>query len=771
MVNFLLFFLIVLATPVFAQEAAKNQIYEISDFSGGQNSKLSQFSLPKNQGDIAQNVRFDTQLNALTKRDEVLTYGTASASNPILGMHRFYLYDNTKVLLINYSNKVAKGNDSTGAFTDILTVTQSDRKWQWLTWHNIAIGTDGYNQPIKYDGSSSSATYLGSALGLDAGSGAGPNGAYTYKITCYTASTEYSFNVASNTITVSDNDINLSMIPICPDTILGVTVTGRKVYRTEASGSTYKLLTNGAIANNTAVTLTDSDADGALGATLSPTANLSVPKGKLLTVHNNRLFIANNPDNPSYVYYSEDGSHEFFFSDSILSVRKNDGDEITCLKTVLGKLTVCKNNTIQKIYTDGDDPATEWEISDPFSFVGCHAIYSAVNTPIGMVYLSNNGIYNFNGQYSELLSDPVTPDIRDISSSNITNTWGEYFKNSYYLSYTSSNSGSSTNNRVMILDLLTKAFSLDTIGINVFHVLRSGSDVEVLYSGSASNGNVYAHNESLQEIVHRRQSDFTGTFLNMRYIPVEAGGDTESPVLELSRTATVDALVGTIDSLIGTIDRETTYGTYISQSLTINASAFDKVYWNETLPQSATGDVLFAVRAATSDSALSSATWSSDVGNPSGSDISSNSASTVMQYRITMNTGDLAYTPTIYKANNFNLRITYNIAGETDEDSVPFRWRSGWIDLGQPGYKKTLRKIYIYYESDSTGTLNIDVENYGGNTDSFAINLQTYPSEYVEYFANGAFLGELFRFDITEDSLNSLKVKKMIVVYDIEPLI
>lgn len=771
MKKFLIIALVLLSLPVQAQEAAKNQIYEMSDFSGGQNSKLSPFSLPKNQGDIAQNVRFDTQLNTLTKRDEVLTYGTASASSPILGMHRFYLYDGTKTLLVNYSNKIAKGNDSTGAFTDILTVTQSDRRWQWLTWHNIAIGTDGYNQPVKYDGSSSSATYLGSALALDAGSGAGPNGEYTYKITCYTASTEYSFNVASNTITVSDNDINLSMIPICPDSILGVTVTGRKVYRTEASGSTYKLLSNGTIADNTTVTLTDSDADGALGTTLSPTANLSVPKGKLLTVHNNRLFIANNPDNPSYVYYSEDGSHEFFFSDSILSVRKNDGDEITCLKTVLGKLTVCKNNTIQKIYTDGDDPATEWEISDPFSFVGCHAMYSVVNTSIGMVYLSNNGIYNFNGQYSELLSDPVTPDIRDISSSNIGNTWGEYFKNSYYLTYTSSASGSSVNNRVMILDLLTKAFSIDTIGINVFHVLRSGSDVEVLYSGSSANGNIYAHNESLKEIVHRRHSDFTGTFTDMRYIPTDAGGDAESPIIELARTATIDALVGTIDALTGTIDRSSTSGTYVSQVLTVNASEFDKVYWNETLPQSATGDVLFAVRSATNDSAVSSASWSSDVSNPSGSDISSADASTVMQYRITMTTGDLAYTPTIYKANNFNLRITYNIAGATDEDSVPFRWRSGWMDLGYPGYKKTLRKIYVYYESESTGTLNVQVENYGGQTDTFAINMQTYPSEYVEYFANGAFLGELFRIEITEDSLNSLKVKKIICIFDVEPLV
>lgn len=769
MIRLLLAFLL-FCLPANAQELAKDQVFVVDDFSGGQNNKLSPFAIPKDQAEIAQNVRFDTQLNALTKRDEVLVYGTAHASNPILGMHRFYVLDGTKVLLVNYSNTIAKGNDSTGAFTSILTVSQSDRKWQWLTWHNIAIGTDGYNQPVKYDGSSGSATYIGSALAVDAGSGAGPNGTYTYKVTCYTASYEYSLGVASNSITVSDNDINLSMIPICPDTLSGEAVTGRKIYRTEASGSTYKLLSNGTISNNTAVTLTDSDADGALGAALSPTATYTPPRGKLSLIHKNRLWIANNPDAPSRVYYSEDSSHDIFLPDSYFDIRQNDGDEVTCLDNVLGKLTVCKNNTIQKIYTDGDVPAEDWEISDPFSFVGNHAIYSAVNTSLGLIYLSNNGVYNFNGQYSELLSDPITPDIRDIKASNISNAWGEYYKNSYYLAYTSDSSGGSSNNRVAVLDLLSTAWSIDTLSINVFNVFRSGSDVEILYSGSSTSGKVYAHGENVREIVHKRHADFTGTFTDMRYIPTNAGGDSESPVLELSRTATIDALVGTIDSLTGTIDRSSLTGNYVSQSLTVNASTFDKIYWNETLP-TAGSNVTFAIRSATDDTALSSASWSSEYGDPSGSDISSNDASTLVQYRVSMTTDDLSYTPTVYKANNFNIKLTYNISGNTDEVSVPLRWQSGWTDLGFPGFKKTLKKIYAYYDSESAGTLNIQIENYGGDSDTFAIDLQQYPSEYFEYFSNGAFLGEFFRMNITESSLRSLKIKKIIFVFSVEPLV
>jgi hypothetical protein len=779
--------LLLLCLPAYAQQedagtsivkatrsaASKNNIFTMDDFSGGLNSKRSPFNLPKNQSDIAENVRFDSQLTALTKRDKVLVYGTASATSPILGLHRFYLSDGSKVLLTNYGSTVAKGNDTTGAFTSILSVSQSDRKWQWLTWHNLAIGTDGYNQPVKYNGTSTSATYLGSLLATDAGSGTGTSGTYTYKVSCYTSSYNLNLGSASNTIVMTGNDISLSMIPICQDTYLGQTVIGRKVYRTGNGDSTYKLLSNGTITNNTATTLTDSDADGDRGNLLTSdvTTTSAPPKGRLSIIHFNRLWIANDPSHPSRIYYSEDSAHDIFLPDSYFDIRQNDGDEITMVAQVLGILTVGKTNSIQKIYTDqGDtgDPATDWNVSDPFTFVGCHAMYSAVNTTKGLFYLSNNGLYVFTGQNSTLVSDDITPEINDISPSNISNTWGAYYKNSYYLTYTSKKSGGSSNNRVIVFDTLSKGYSIDTLNINVFHVLKSGSDVEILYSGGSATGKIYAHSDSTKEIIHRRASDFTGTYTEMRNRSI----DSEDPELELARTATIDALVGTIDSLTGTIDRSSTTGNYISQPLTVGASRYDKIYWNETLP-TAGSNVTFAVRSAATVDSLGNGpftSWSSEVSDPSGSDISANTANAVIEYRISMTTDDLAYTPTVYKGNNFNVRLTYAIAGATDETTIPITWRSGWLDLGSPTYKKQLRKIIVDYDSASTGTLNIGFETYGdGNSDSFAIDLANYPSEYIEYFANGSLLGELFRITITESSLNPIKVKSIRVVYDIEP--
>lgn len=776
MVRILFYVFLLISTAADAQLAAKNQIYVMDDFSGGLNTKASPFTLPKNEGAIYENLRLDPVLKAISKRDEIFNYGSADATEPILGMHRLYLSSGTKVLLVNHGDEIEKGNDSTGVFTNILNVSSGDRRWQWLTWHNIAIGTDGYNQPVKYDGSSSSATYLGTALAADAGSGAGPNGTYTYKVTCYTASYEASMNVASNSVTVSDNDITLTMIPVCPDAFLGETVTGRKIYRIENAGSTYKILTNGTIADNSTVTLVDSDADAALGAALSPTHTRTPPKGKLSVVHFNRLWIANNPDNPSTIYYSADGTPDFFDTGNTVNggefpIRKDDGDEITFVKNLLGNLTIGKNNSIQKLYTDGDTPSTEWSVSDPFSPIGCHAPYSVVSTPIGIIYLSNNGLYSFNGQISALLSDKITPEIQDISFSNFQNVWGEYAKNTYFLSYASTSSGSSTNNRVLVFDFITKSYSKDLISVNVFHTFRSGSDVELLYAGSSTNGKVYVYGEANREIIHKAHSDFTGTFDDMRYIPTDAGGDADDPVLELAWVETIDAMTATIDATVGIIDRPDTDGSYISQALTLNASTLDKLYWNEDIPAGATtGDVLFSFRTGATTPDVLAAAWTGGFTLPSGSDISGVSGNVYGQYRIDMNTGDITYTPTITKENNYNVRITFSTAGSVADTTIPIHYQSGWMDFGYPGYKKTLRKIRVLHEGED-GTLAVKIQNYDGDETTFSINLTEYPDQYVEYFENGAFLGEFFKVDITESSLNPLDVKRIEFMYDIEPII
>lgn len=98
-----------------------------------------------------------------------------------------------------------------------------------------------------------------------AGAGAGnvDVGAHLVRVTYTTAAGSTQGGIASSAVTVVDKTTNgrvaISAIPTG-----SAFVTGRKVWMTAAGGSTYYLLSNGTIANNTATTLTANDSDATL---------------------------------------------------------------------------------------------------------------------------------------------------------------------------------------------------------------------------------------------------------------------------------------------------------------------------------------------------------------------------------------------------------------------------------------------------------------------------------------------------------------------------
>jgi hypothetical protein len=385
------------------------------------------------------------------------------------------------------------------------------------------------------------------------------------------------------------------------------------------------------------------------------------------------------------------------------------------------------------------------------------------------MYLGRDGIYIFNGQQSSLVSDQVTPEIRDISDTNFINCWGEFISNLYYLAYASKASGASANNRVLVFDIISRSYTKDLLSINSLCSFNSGTDTGGLYYGSSADGKVYSYFTTIHEIVHTKQSDFTGTFTAARYIPERWGGDAENPIVEIARTGIINSLAGTINAMTGTIDRETATGDYISQVMPLTADSFDKIYWNESIPATG-GDVTFQIRQGNTEASCTTAAWGTAVSDPSGSDISGITPTGYFQYRINLSTDDLGYSPTVYDNGQYAVRIVYNLQGATGETSLPLHWQSGWDNLGYPGYKKTLRKFYCIHEG-TAGTLKATFTNLEGDTDIFNIDLTVYPESYTEYFTGGGITGEYFMLDIEEPSTNALKIKQIIVYMDIEPLV
>lgn len=777
--------LVLLTANASAENSFKNKQFIFNSFEKGLNTKVSPLLLDKSFADVCENIRFKDRFGSLTKRGELLSYGTADTTEDILGMHRLYLSDGSKVLIVNHGDEIETGNDSTGAFTTILDVSSGDYRWQWLTWNDKAIGTDGYNQPVKYDGSSASATYLGSLLATNTLAGTGPTGTYHYKVSFYTASYEVAFNVVSNALVVAGKDIALSMIPIGPDTYGGEDVVGRKIYRHKTGASTYYLLSNGTIANNTATTLTDSDTDAELSATTYPTTyTCTPPKGKLCIIHYNRLFIANNPTYPSRIFYTDDGNPDYFIpTDYYWNIRQNDGDQITFIKHQKGVLIIGKENSIQHFYTDGSTPSTDWSVSDPFSNIGCKAMYSAQESPVGIIYLGSDGLYVFNGLNSQLVSELVTPEINDIQESNIRYCWGQYYQSQYFLTYPSAKTGSSVNNRVLVFDLLAKAYSIDRLSVNCFTTFNSGTDWDVMYSGSSGDGEVFVHQGSIYEVRHVKQDDFSGTFTDARYVPTlaqmydEVAMGDEDAKIEIARTEDIDDLTGVINDLDGTIDRDSLTGSYVSPGLNTGADSYDKIYWGEQLVSSS-DDVTIAIRSASTEAGLTGA-WSDEYTDPSGSDISALTADDWTQYRISLTTSAYTHTPIVYNTDGYTVRLTYYKSAAAAETTIPLNWRSGLLDLGFPGYRKTLTKFHCFHEGVS-GTLkltftmldyNFSTEKYEEEIQSFDIDLTEYPNYYMGYFDNGALTGELLRLEITNNDLKPLSIDKVILIMDGEPLI
>ena len=96
---------------------------------------------------------------------------------------------------------------------------------------------------------------------LAAGAGNVDNGDHYYKVTYTNSEGETLFSNASNVLTIVDKTINgKSTVTIPVGTVKGIT--GRKLYRTKAGGTTYFLLAT--IPNNTATTYSDNTADSSL---------------------------------------------------------------------------------------------------------------------------------------------------------------------------------------------------------------------------------------------------------------------------------------------------------------------------------------------------------------------------------------------------------------------------------------------------------------------------------------------------------------------------
>ncbi len=780
--------------------------HSISDFSKLLTSHINPYSVPDGAAVEARNLRANKTYGALVNRTAMLNYDSFG-SYKITGLHRYYQLDDDKYLIVAGSTFLKSDKNDAKSPIIIRDELTDGRRWQFVTYNDIAIGVNGVDNPQKYDGhtlttddtdGARTASILTTDLGapfaeLNTGANLDASSWYQYKVAFYNGSVYYYSNAKSNPILTGATvrDLTLTNIPLGP-----AGTTHRYIYRTDGNVSrvaveadtTFKLV--GTIADNATTTFDDTTADGSvdtpLWATVAAGSNLTPPVAKFAMIHKESLWLAHTPVYPSDVYWSYPFKPDIFNSADYEPIRQNDGDEITFIKNQLGIVIVGKTNSIMKFVTISAD-SDQWQVLGPYSHIGCQAPYSAVNSPKGIFYLAKNGLYVFDGETSQLASDIVTRELRDVLWTSRDDVASVFYDNEYQMAYTSVESGSGINDRVLVLDIQRDAYVIDDKNINVFEVFDSGTDEGTLYSGSSdSDGNVLSHASEIGKLIYKTKSALeAGT---AQYIDVF--GSEQIPWMEISWGIAFDdaSLVGaTFQSATyqnATFQRPDTFGFWYSPIVEINASDMDKLYWNEDL--GAYGDITFSMRFGATSGAVDSASFGPNYTNAVGADISGETANNFVQLRASFETSDILYSPEIITLDNFAIKMVYSKEGDSAEESIPTVYKTGMMDFGTPGPEKMIWEIEIFYTGD-TGDIDFNLTNLEGTVDrDFTIDLSIEPGDvsddgyigntvsksYVHQFPHDGDvpIGTFFQYTISDDEGDIWEIYKIKTRYTIEEI-
>lgn len=820
--SILSFLLILSPLNVFAQQAPglpTNQFYVIDDFSSLLLSHQNPYTIGNKGAIDAQNVRANEQAGSLAKRAPLNLLGTCSHSAAVTGLYRYYKSDATKYTVTTSSTYLDYISDS-GSCTNLSATMTTGKRWTFITYKNWMIGTNGYDQPVKWDGkltvtanttgartAGDLTTQLGAPFAeLLTGTALNAASWYQYKIAYYNGTT-YSYSTARTNPLLTGaavHNIKLTDIPLGPSG-----TTHRYLYRTTGQASranvladtTFYLVTD--IADNTTTTFSDSVADGTITpdnpptwATVSAGSNVTTPHGLFLFINKDYIWLANDPTvsvsyGQSTAYFSQVLNPDYWPATNYFLVRPDDGDVVTGITSFLGQLTIFKTNTIQKIYTD-QSTVTSWQLSQPFSYLGASAPYSVIPTPLGVFYLGRYGLYKFDGQNSSLISDVVTKDIRDINVTNYNNVAAVYYNNEYRMAYTSVSTGSANNDRVLLFDVVRNSYTKDTENVNAWALYGSADDYGALYSGSSTtNGNVLAHSTQPTSLVYRYQSDLdAGTYANT--ISSNATGDPNDLRLSLGQVIWSAATGAWSAQGTQTWQVSASPGTWTSAIAQINATSFSKLYWNQVLNTGGTATI--AIRTASTAGGIPGAVWSSEFSNPAGSDISGVTPNNFIQVRVTMATSDTSGTPYFYIGDNFLIKLVYSQNGTSAETTIPSTWNTGWLDLTAANaaylanYPKTVQEIDIYYDvaAGASGTMNFTFQNLKGTiSQQFSVDLSQPPMGNPQTWGYNTYhvyrwlpagggqtlVGDKFLVQMSENSLTQWKIQRIAVRYDVNAVI
>lgn len=331
--------------------------------------------------------------------------------------------------LTNSTGKLTSGSDANAAWLDA--------KVYW---------GDGTKQNVRFDGTDVMQVLTeapSSAPSLANGGNTGPTGTFTYYVTFVSDDGNHSeLSPLSGSITVADDEIDLSSIPTCG---AGQDCSGRGIWRNKDGTTTYYLVT--ILAGNVATTYTDTTVDDDLGIELTSVlgANLQnerMPPCRYLITHQNRLvgaYSAASGFDKQTVYLSN--FREPWYSPSLpdlddpgqgshFPLQGPGAGEVTGLASHGNQIAVFTADAAWLLTTS--DQLLDYTLHK-FASHGCVAHRTIVSVKDRLIWASSDGIYQAQeGEGVTRISEDIKTTYQAISAADLAKAFAFVWDDKYF---------------------------------------------------------------------------------------------------------------------------------------------------------------------------------------------------------------------------------------------------------------------------------------------------------------------------------------------------
>lgn len=216
----------------------------------------------------------------------------------------------------------------------------------------------------------------------------------------------------------------------------------------------------------------------------------SPPVSKFCIFHKNRLWFV-DASNTTKLVYSELGDYQQYLSTSfIFAPSPKSGDPITGVTVFQDNLVIFTRKT--KYILFGDDPGN-------FVLRQSSGKKGAVNQdvikadPNYVYYLSDDGVYRYNGSADELVSDNIQTEIDTIADKT---TAAAVIHNNYYRLYYEA-AAATTNNATILWDTLNNFWLRDS---GTYVDKPFVNEANILYEGSSLVGALYLAEQAYSDM-------------------------------------------------------------------------------------------------------------------------------------------------------------------------------------------------------------------------------------------------------------------------------